>query len=187
MQKWCLAAAFACAIGLAPAQAHAQTFITPFAGVTFGQDAPTQKFTTGVSATFMGKVAGFEIDLGYTPDFFDQATDFALISDSNVVTLMGNLVIGVGAGPVRPYVVGGVGLLRSRVDDGGAFFDNVTTNDFGVDAGVGVIGMFSEHVGLRGDVRYFRSLQDPSADNDFDVALGKFDFWRATGGVSFKF
>jgi hypothetical protein len=187
MQRWLLAATAALALVALPARAGAQTFLTPFAGATFGKDAPTQKFTSGVSATFMGKVAGFELDFGYTPDFFDQATDFTLIGDSNVVTLTGNLVIGVGAGPVRPYVVGGVGLVRSHVDDGGAFFDNVSTNDWGVDLGGGVIGMFSEHVGLRGDVRYFRSLQDPSADNDFDVALGKFDFWRGTAGIAFKF
>ena len=31
---------------------------------------------------------------------------------------------------------------------------------------------------MRGDLRYFRSLQDNEADNDFDLSLGSFDFWR---------
>jgi opacity protein-like surface antigen len=134
----------------------------------------------------MGAVAGFEIDFGYTPDFFNQESAFAIIADSNVTTLMGNLVVGVGAGPVRPYGVIGMGLIRSRVD-GGDLFDDISTNDTGFDAGFGVIGMLSDRVGLRGDLRYFRSLQDPTDDDDFDVSLGNFDFWRATGGISFRF
>ncbi len=47
--------------------------------------------------------------------------------------------------------------------------------------------MLSDHVGARGDLRYFRSLNDPTNDNDFDVTLGNFDFWRAMAGLSVKF
>jgi opacity protein-like surface antigen len=172
--------------GAMPAHSHAQTFLTPFVGMTFGNDAPDETFSTGASLLFMGRVAGFELELGYTPDFFGEETDFAFIADSNLTTFMGNLVIGVGDGPVRPYVLGGVGLLRSRIDTDD-LFDDLDTNNWGVSAGAGVIGMFSEHVGLRGDLRYFRRIQDPSDDNDFDVALGQFDFWRAYGGVAFRF
>jgi hypothetical protein len=174
-------------LACAPSPAQAQTFLTPFAGATFGRDAPTSKFTSGVSATFMGKAAGFEVDFGYTPDFFNQHSGLTIISSSNVTTLMGNLEVGVGAGPVRPYGVVGVGLLRSRVGGASDLFTNVTTNDFGLDAGVGVMGMFSRHVGLRGDLRYFRSLQNSSSSDSFSVSLGKFDFWRGTVGVSFRF
>lgn len=167
--------------------ANAQTFLTPYAGATFGGDAPTTKPTAGASLTFMGKVAGFELDFGYTPDFFNEDDDdVVLIGDSNVTTLMGNLVIGVGGGPVRPYGVVGLGLLRSRVD-GGDLFEDVTTNDFGFNAGFGVIGMVSDRVGFRGDLRYFRSLQDEEVDDDVDVEIGSFDFWRATAGISFRF
>jgi opacity protein-like surface antigen len=171
----------------APVGAQAQTFLTPYIGATFAEDAPTEKLSTGVSLTFMGAVAGFELDVGYTPDFFDQEDDVALVADSNVTTIMGNLLIGVGAGPVRPYGAIGIGLLRSRLDFDD-LFDDVDTNDWGMNVGFGVIGMVSERVGLRGDVRYFRSLEDPEVgDDDFDVALGNFDFWRATGGVTFRF
>ena len=41
-------------------------------------------------------------------------------------------------------------------------------------------------VGFRGDLRYYRSLADPVEDNEFDIALGTFDFWRATAGVTFR-
>lgn len=187
MHKHYLAFILATAVtGFAPAATHAQTFVTPFAGVTFNGDAPENALTTGVGLTFMGKIAGFEIDLGYTPDFFGESAEEVLIADSNITTLTGNLVIGVGDGPVRPYGVVGVGLMRTRVeiDD---IFDDVSQNDVAISAGVGVIGMLGERVGLRGDVRYFRSLEDPSDDDDFDVSIGNFDFWRATAGVTFKF
>jgi opacity protein-like surface antigen len=173
-------------IGVAPS-AEAQTFLTPYAGATFGADAPATQPTVGVALTFMGNVAGVELDLGYTPDFFNEDDDdVVLIGDSNVTSLMGSLIIGVGEGPVRPYGAIGLGLLRSRVD-GGDLFDDVTTNDFGFNAGFGVMGMVSDHVGFRGDIRYFRSLEDPEDDDDFDVEVGNFDFWRATAGVTFRF
>ena len=183
---WITTAIVAMLIAVAPSSARAQVSLTPYAGATFGADAPTTKFTFGASLTFMGRVAGFEADFGYTPDFFDEDEDVVLVGDSNVTTLMGNLVIGPSVGPVRPYGVIGLGLMRSRVD-GGDLFEDISTNDFGFDAGFGLMGLVSEHVGFRGDVRYFRSLNDPEVDDDFDVAVGNFDFWRATGGITFRF
>src|SRR5262245_65695390 len=84
-----------------PAPAHAQTFFTPFAGATFGGSAPSSKFSTGASITFMGKAAGFEAEFGYTPDFFGEQTDFALVADSNVTNFMANLMVGPGVRRVR--------------------------------------------------------------------------------------
>jgi opacity protein-like surface antigen len=140
----------------------------------------------------MGDMAGLEIDLGYTPDFFNEAGDaIILVGDSNLTTFMGNLVVGNGGdGPVHPFFVAGVGLIRSRVDLGDLFQD-VSTNDWGLAVGGGVTGMLSDHVGLRGEVRYFRSLEDPELpdpedEDPFQVAIGKFDFWRATVGVVFR-
>jgi opacity protein-like surface antigen len=173
-------------VGLAPRTADAQVSLTPYAGATFGADAPTTKPTIGAALTFMGDVAGFEVDFGYTPDFFDEDEDVVLVGDSNVTTFMGSLLIGIGNRPVRPYGAIGLGLLRSRVD-GGDLFDDVSTNSFGFNAGFGVTADVSDRVGFRGDVRYFRSLEDPEADDDFDVEVGNFDFWRATGGITFKF
>jgi opacity protein-like surface antigen len=185
---WITAVVALMIVGARPSDANAQATFTPYAGATFGNDAPTAKPTVGASLTFMGDIAGFELDLGYTPDFFNEDDDdVVLVGDSNVTTLMGSLVIGPRGLPVRPYGVIGVGLMRSRVD-GGDLFEEVTTNDFGFNAGFGVTGMVSDRVGFRGDLRYFRSLEDPEpGDDDFDVAVGNFDFWRATGGITFRF
>jgi opacity protein-like surface antigen len=180
----------ALALGLvagAAARANAQVQLTPFAGVTFGSDAPASKFSTGAGLTVMGRIVGFELDFGYTPDFFDENPDFTFVGDSNVTTLMGNVIIAVPAGRVQPYGLFGVGLVRSRIGDAEDLFDDVTTNDFGLSVGGGVLGMVSNHIGLRGDIRYLRSLQDNEPDNDLDIAIGKFGFWRATAGLTFKF
>jgi hypothetical protein len=79
-------------------------------------------------------------------------------------------------------------LLRSNIS-GSTFFNDLHTNDLGVDIGGGVHGYFNDHVGLRADLRYFRSLQDnsPTTNNDLDLALGNFNFWRGSIGVTFRF
>jgi opacity protein-like surface antigen len=174
--------------GAMPADARAQVLITPYAGATFGADAPATKLNTGVSLAFMGDVAGLELDLGYTPDFFNEDDDtVVLIGDSNVTTFMANLILGYQDedAPVRPYFVGGLGLVRSRVDLGD-LLDDVSTNHWGFTLGGGVTGMVSDNVGLRGDIRYIRSLEDPEPDDEVELAVGNFDFWRATVGVVFQ-
>ena len=50
----------------------------------------------------------------------------------------------------------------------------------------GINGNFNDNFGIRGDIRYFRSLQDNEPDNDLDLNLGSFDFWRGTVGLTFR-
>ena len=187
MRKLLLTAGLFCALaGALPSRADAQAFVTPFAGLTLNGDAPARKLTYGGGLTFMGKAAGLELDLGYTPDFFNQnTTDVVIVGDNNVTTAMASLVVGPGVGPLRPYGVAGLGLIRSRIN-GTDLFDDLSTNDFGVNAGLGLMGKVGGHTWIRGELRYFRSLQDPSNDNDLDIFLGRFDFWRATIGVSLQ-
>jgi opacity protein-like surface antigen len=116
----------------------------------------------------------------------DTGPGINFTGDGNVTTLTGNLRIGASAGAIRPYVVGGVGLIRSKVDDPGQFFSKPSTSDFGMDLGGGVIGFFSDNVGLRGDLRYFRSFEKNDA-NAINLDLGNFRFWRGTVGITFKF
>jgi opacity protein-like surface antigen len=180
------ALAVALAAGVAR-DANAQVTLTPFGGVTFGDDAPATKFTAGAGLTFMGGIAGFELDFGYTPDFFGEESDFALIGDSNVTTFSGSLVLGAPIGRVKPYGVVGLGIVRSRISDAEDLFDDLTTNDLALNVGGGVVSMLSDRIGIRGDIRYFRALQDNEDDNDVDVAIGKFGFWRGTAGLTFRF
>lgn len=206
MRKWLgITAVFAVVSFAVPQTAAADWVFTPFVGWNFGSSADVtgtggpgfkdkfeKKIDYGASLMGMGGgPVGFEIDFGYSPNFFETSTTasgFQFASSSNVTTLMGNLVVGATSGTVRPYVVGGVGLLRTRVQDVDETFDVSSKNDFGLDVGGGVIGFFSDNVGLRGDVRYFRGFRGTSdSDNPAGIALADFSFWRGSVGVSFKF
>ena len=174
--------ALAALVAAPPAQA--ETVLTPFAGLAFGGRADDSKFTYGGAIGFRGDGAGlgFEIDFGYTPEFFPEG---GRLRESNVTTLMGNLLLLAPGGSVRIYGAGGVGLLKTRVEDADGFFD-VDSNDFGLNVGGGLEISLGERVGLRGDLRYFRALTDPEPDNEFDIDLADLDFFRATVGLSLK-
>jgi opacity protein-like surface antigen len=184
--------------------ASADWLLTPYLGVTFGgaadfgdvgdfEDNVEKKMTFGASATWMGAgIVGFEVDFGSTPNFFQMTTgedDFEF-GDSNVTTLMGNIVVGAPIGGqtgvgVRPYGTAGIGLLRSNVSLGG-LVDDLSTNELGLNLGGGAHVFFNDNVGLRGDLRYFRGLQSGD-DEGADLDLDDFDFWRGTVGVTFRF
>jgi hypothetical protein len=185
----------------APSTASADWLLTPFLGSTFGGNADVnsvsggtfsdnfeQKINYGASLAWMGGgVIGFEADFGYSPNFFGVSTSnpgFDLIGDGNVTTAMGNIVVGAPLGGVRPYASGGIGLISSRVDSASQFVTNATSNDLGMDAGGGVM-FLGGNVGVRGDLRYFRSLNNSS--NAVDLSLGSFRFWRGSVGVTFRF
>lgn len=187
-----------------PSTASAEWLFTPFLGSTFGgsaniggdgedfDDEFERKLNYGASLAWTGGGAvGFEIDFGYSPNFFQVSADdddFDFAGDSNVTTLMANLTVGSGVGTVRPYAVGGLGLIKTRIQDAPQLFDDIDTNDFGFNLGGGVMGFFSENIGIRGDIRYFRSFQDDEeGDDDLDIGLSSFKFWRGTVGITFKF
>jgi opacity protein-like surface antigen len=191
----------------APAKASADWLFTPFIGMNFGgsatfneagfdfEDKFEQRGTYGASLAWMGAgIAGFEFDFGYTPNFFESNAEGDVdfdYGDNNLTTLMANLVLGAPVGGqtgigIRPYASGGVGIVRSRIGDAGDLFD-ISSSDWAFNAGAGVTGFFSDNVGIRGDVRYFRSLQDNEPDDELDIALGSFRFWRGSVGVTFRF
>jgi hypothetical protein len=184
-----------------PSTASADWMFTPFIGLTTGGsisdisgrtlDTAT-KATYGAGLTWMGAgIIGMDIDFGYTPKFFGDDPEF---QDSNVTTLMVNAVVGAPIGGqhgsgVRPYAVGGIGLLRQRVTSANSFFNDVSRNDMGFDLGGGVVGFFNDNTGVRGDVRYFRKLKSGSSTDNLDdiFDVDTFSFWRASVGVSFRF
>jgi opacity protein-like surface antigen len=97
---------------------------------------------------------------------------------------MSNLLIGVGVGPVRPYVLGGVGLIRTHVSEESITDFGEGGNSFGYDVGGGITGMFGSHVGIRGDLRLFRTVQDLDI---FSLTDEKLEFWRASVGLALAF
>ena len=192
MLKKCVMLA-ALALVLAPGSARADWLFTPNIGTGFGGDASGREHLTyGASIGWMGAgVFGWEADFAFTPEFFESDDDVIdVFSSSNVTTFMVNAIVGVPAGGqsgggFRPYFSGGVGLLQTSLQGADELFE-VSNSDFGINLGGGAMGFMSDHVGFRGDVRYYRALVDPDEDNEFDIAVGSFDFWRATAGVTFR-
>jgi opacity protein-like surface antigen len=191
----------------APARASADWLFTPFIGMNWGasvtfndefgdfDDEFEKRGTFGASVAWMGAgIAGFELDFGYTPNFFEltEGSDDFDYGDNNLTTLMGNLTLGVPIGGqtgigLRPYASGGVGIIRSRIDDPVDLFE-VDSTDWGFNAGAGITGFFSDNIGIRGDIRYFRALRDIEVeDEDLDISLGGLRFWRGSVGITFRF
>ncbi len=178
---------------LAPASARADWLFTPNIGGSFGGSASgNEHLTYGATIGWMGAgIFGFEADFAFTPEFFEAGdSDIDFFDSSNVTTFMANAVVGIpiggqaGAG-FRPYVSGGIGVLQQNVEDADELF-SINNDEFGVNIGFGAMGFATDHVGFRGDVRYYRALTDPESDNEFDISLGDFDFWRGTVGVTFR-
>jgi hypothetical protein len=189
----------ALALAIAPSAAWADGYFVPFIGANFGgevgrplsetvDDRNRMTFGFGVGG-MAGGIFGAEFDFGYTHNFY--ASDGTVVTKSNLITAMPALVIGIpiggqsGAG-IRPYVLAGAGLLRRDLDFN--TLDTVSRNDWGYTLGGGVMGYFSDHVGLRGDLRYFRNFQVDDFDiDDVDFDRGTFNFGRASLGLLFRF
>ena len=178
---------------LAPGTAKADWLFTPNIGASFGGNASgNEHLTYGASIGWMGAgIFGWEADLAYTPEFFESSDgDFDAFDSSNATSWMANVILGIPVGGqtgggFRPYVTAGAGVLQTNVATADSLFD-INNDEFGVNIGFGAFGFATDHVGFRGDLRYFRALTDPEEDNEFDIDFGDFDFWRGTVGVAFR-
>jgi opacity protein-like surface antigen len=201
VRKLLIISALTLALPLLPGKASAQSwFFTPYIGANFGGDASLgdvndfedefeKRVDFGATFGWNPSVIGWEVDLGWSPNFFENTIgpgNFEF-GDSNLTTLMGNVLISAPPGRgIRPYGSTGLGLIRSRISGGGDLFDDLTSNDWGFNIGGGVNGQFTDNVGIRGALPYFRSLQDNDPTSDTDLGLSNFDFWRGTVGVAFR-
>jgi opacity protein-like surface antigen len=188
--------AIAITIGVT-SQAHAQVniLVSPMVGSDSGGNAgcpplngprlnecQEKTINAGVAVGAVGKLYGLEEEMAYAPNIFGDAPGFS----SSVFTLMINGLLIPRAGPLRPYALAGMGLIRSHVELTTAGTFATPDSNFGWDAGGGLIGFVSERLGARGDLRYFRSAQD-TAVVGFTLPNSKLDFWRASAGIVLKF
>jgi len=168
----------------APTYARAEGYVNPWAGVQFGSDVQNGRGSFGVNAGGMGAgIVGGEVSFGFSPSFFGTKTDFG---NNTVLDLMGNVVVAVpigsthGTAGARPYFTAGLGLIRTQIDGGNVFTVATDNNQFGYNIGGGAMGFFNQHVGIRGDVRYLRTLNGDVVNG---LDLGGFHFWRFGAGV----
>jgi hypothetical protein len=172
-----------------PVQARADGYVAAWIGANAATTTDDGRSAFGTTMGYMGAgIFGFEADIGYSPEFFGSTNEFGHVRG---ITVMGNAILGIpiggddGAG-IRPFVSGGFGLMRTHSERGGILDRSRSTNELGYDFGGGMMGFFNDHIGLRGDVRYLRTLEDVNRGEGVDFAPGRLRYWRATAGVTFR-
>jgi len=180
------------AVLLAPRPAAAQGFVSPFIGWNFGGEAKClevagcEDHTTGFGVAFgtLGPVFGFEEDFGYTKNFFGEAPTYG----SGMLTLMSNVIINAPIPVVRPYVLGGVGYMRAHLDptiSSIVFSTGTASDNFGWDFGGGLI--IGGKVGVRGDLRFFKTFHDVEFAGLSLTSSEKLNFSRGSVALFVKF
>jgi len=170
-----------------PREARADVFVAPSMTWAFGGDhLETSRQGWGVTFGATGAFVGFELDWSRTNEFFESGVQPTSPQDNRVQTLMFNLLITAPTGRAKPYVAAGAGVIQSRITGelGLLGFDD---NGIGFNFGGGILGYFSDHVGVRADLRYFRTVTDLFKDNPLDINFGGLNFWRTSVGVALKF
>ncbi len=175
----------------APDQARAEGFISPLIGFNFAGDAncpaingcQDKRLNVGVGLGALGHVFGVEEEFAYAHDFFGSAPNLK----SSVLTVMSSAMLSPKIGPVRPYFLLGVGLIKTHVDFTTTSLLTTDNNNIGWDIGGGVMVSVAPHIGVRGDIRYFHAFQDLGFVG-FALGTGtKIDFGRAAAAIDFTF
>ena len=99
---------------------------------------------------------------------------------------MGNVMLAPRFGPVQPYALAGLGLIKTKMELTVPGVLNSNNNDFGWNTGGGLFIFFGDHFGIRGDIRYFHAF---SALELLGINLGdtKLDYGRVSGALAVKF
>jgi hypothetical protein len=162
-------------LAMLPGIAYADFFVVPFAGVKFGGStsiadfelaADKKKFVLGIAArTINNGGLGYEIEFGNIAGYFgneEVAATLPLVKPGSYVNdLTGSVVLslppGFTGGGLRPYAVIGGGLIHANSED---IFEVILVRRTvpAINLGIGAIGMFTNNVGVRFDVRHLRSL-----------------------------
>jgi hypothetical protein len=189
---------------LQASNASADWLFTPFIGYKFGgtsRPSPTfvdvdfsegrRKVLIGGSVALLSdEILGIEADYSFIPGYFQGATDVTVVS-SAVTTLTGNIIVAVPLSvtqySLRPYVVGGLGLIRAQSDVGELVNPvfRVSENLLGLNVGGGAIGTLTNRTSVRFELRHFINLGGEESAVGFGRA--RLSFWRATIGVAFRY
>ena len=191
------------------AEARADFLITPFMGSEFAATTTLLDLDTGAAAskhwTFGGSAAwlsdrilGVEADFAFVPGFL-QNSNGNLVTASRVTTLTGSVIaalpLSVTHESLRPYVVGGLGLIHATAEDTLKLNESCVPgqtagyacpgNWLGLQLGAGAVGLITNRAGVRFDLRHVRAL------NRDTTLLGertsRLSFWRATVGVTLRY
>lgn len=181
------------------ATARAEWLVKPFAGVKFGGStnlstlsASSRKSVFGVSTALIGEIVGVEMDVAYLPGYFEGTTAAAKVT-SSISTFTGNVIIALPRRmteyTLRPYVVGGAGVLRRGISTTVQGVFDGSKNLPAADVGGGVIGFVTRNVGVSWELRRLWAL--PAEAEPGTIALGgsseKISMWRANMALAIRY
>lgn len=179
--------------------AAAEWQLQPFVGLTFGgttsfvdleNASGDPNIAFGVRGVLLGEVFGIDADVGYAPGFFQSGNKPGVLTGSSVTTVTGNVVIAlprrIAQYSLRPYVVGGGGLLRARSEDAFSVL-TISSNLAAVDVGGGVTGFLTNRVGVDWQVRRFSSLRGKTVFNGSNFAPAQLSFWRVSMALALRY
>ena len=185
----------ALALVLAAVPAAAEWQIKPSLGVEFGGSTTFlelepgvggHKAALGISGLLIGEIFGVEGDFGYVPGYFTG--DGSNVSGSHVSSLTGSVVIALPRHmtryTLRPYFVGGGGLLHARAN----LYNNIEAISAtlpAMDLGGGVTGFLSKRLGINWDARYIRSVGEGKIRGQ-SIAPEQLSFWRVSMGLAIR-
>jgi hypothetical protein len=181
--------------------ARADYLFTPFIGGAFGgstvflterpvesaESLGTHLIFGGAAGWLSSGILGVEGDFAFAPRFFERNGQIVL--SSTVATVSGSVIVAtplrVTGYSLRPYLIGGLGLIHTGITYTANIVDPVDDNSLGTNLGAGAIGLLSPRTGLRFELRHFRTLSRDAigTTGERDARLS---FWRVTFGVIIK-
>jgi hypothetical protein len=195
-----------------PSIARAEWQFTPFIGYTFKATSTFVDFdldenraaTDQTRLNFGGAVRligespfGVEVYYVHTPGFFNPERQFSIVLpfvvESRTYAVMGNVVLSTPRSwnryGLRPSLSGGIGLMHASQEDLHQVI-SYRVDLLGMNVGGGAVGLLSDHVGVRFDLRYFRNIKGVPAEKlEFPVTGGapvRLRYWTIGFGVVLK-
>lgn len=192
-----------------PARASAEWQFAPFVGFTSAGDTnlnlveiEKQHWTIGGSARLLGAgPLGVEALFLFVPGHLEPlrldeplspgGEESRSITSTRTFAFMGNVVLTTPRAwneyGLRPYVSGGFGWLHAYHND--AVFP-LRGSMPAYNVGGGAVGFLSDRVGLRFDLRYFRTAppgREPTPEFTTSGDRARLRYWAGTIGVVFKY
>jgi len=192
-------AAFVFVLLSAAPSAAADNQIRAFFGGTFGGgttfvdlEHASGRWNPAIGASFvtLGNVFGVDAEVADAPGFF-QSGDSGLVLSSRVTTFTGNIVVAAPRSKteygLRPYVLGGAGLMRVGKTDYFAVFPE-TRLLTAIDFGAGVTGFFTNRSGVSWEIRRFEGFS--GGEDAPGTTIGRparLSYWRASMAFVYRY
>ena len=131
-------------------------------------DEDSVRFVGG-QVRFMGRRLGLEVSMDRHSESFEALNE--KVTESPI---QASLLLKLGGGRLSPYLLGGPGWYRRKVELLDDADQNVSTREFGWHAGGGLEILAGRHFGIHGDYRYtFLDFDDDDEEDEDEGVIGR--------------